>query len=1373
MGYKVGMQAKMTGVTKVLYMTDHMLLNDCLKDKMLTQYSCVIIDEAHERSIHTDLLLGLLKQCMKSRPELKVVITSATIDPDVFVRYFGGEKHCPVLHVSGRAFPVEVIWEIDEGYAPYPEDFENKALQKTIEIHSETLTDSGDILVFLTSAVGTTKCAEKFKQRFGDHDSVCLPLHGRLKPEDQQLVFEPTPRGKRKVIFATNIAETSVTIDGVKYVVDSGLVNEMRFDPKKNMSSLNTTPVSQSSANQRKGRAGRTSSGFCYRLYTENDYNQMDKTSTPEILRIHVAQAILKLLQLKVDPMGFDYVQSPSPAAMKSALEELISLGAADNNGITELGEWIARLPLEPKLGVMVKKGVDNGVTLEAMVVATACNQQVFFRAGSDEQKKMSDIMKLQFCHPGGDLLTLLTVYREWDKVKEREKGKWCNEKSINGKSMKTVRETVNEISTCLKKELNLKVKHEFLPVSKGDEIIQELIFSCMYTNLGYYLGHESAGYVVLRHQQHRVQLHPSSALLSLDLKPQWIVFNRVLQTSADYVTEVTPVSDDVLQKAHDEGQIDVDIDQLEMMRVAKVKSFCVGKHVFWKFNGPMHKNRKMIEQEIKDVCNNTPVVIEPNRSKGEISLYAVQMYAEVALDILNEHLRPLATKLLDERIEEACGEQCRTRAVLGVGGDVTDILYPEQTRVYNIQTKTRDLNEDEVRGALEDFGSIDELWQTTGKKNANSNFCGKVTFTREADGHHALESINADASSPFALVALSGPVRRNTNEDGYTMKLSWTRRNGKGFCYVTCSRPEDMAPILRLSTILISGRPVSIQMAKQNNNLYLKGLSPLAMEEDVVRSLADSIGLPQADKNRFKVVVPRENCIWRTNEIQRATADIENLLAQRTQQGTYRVYVKEYKAQTVTGVAFVTFNNARQCEDVAQSLADNICYLNGCPVKADVEYKTTVHVPMYLHGYLKSDIDAETERYRMNSRSTTVTTRCLKSGNFSIDIVSTSATTLAKAKVCIDRIVHGDTLGADELKGISALFSRQGIEEERNIEKSTNTIIRNDERQMVVTVLGLKDNRTKACEMIKTVVQRLNATADVDVCLKGDDNPLGLMKALVLKYGIKFEALKELTGLKKIALNFRHHEIALTGSNESTQKAVEIISAMRTELDNRANITRDTSLQECPVCLSPIEETDMIRLEFCGHAYCKECLTTQVQVAISNKDFPIVCAGEDCGKGFVKRDFKALFATNKIKPFDLTAASVASFVQQNNQAYKYCPTPNCLMIYKVSSTGERFACELCRAVTCTTCHIEFHEGLTCAIYSSAKKDDESVLKWIKEDPNNRKMCPKCDMGIEKIDGCDHMHCKCGVHICWKCLMHFNSSAECYGHLNAAHGSFV
>jgi ATP-dependent RNA helicase DHX8/PRP22 len=229
-GYKVGMQIRKSHDTKIIYMTDHMLLNECLKDRNLSSYSCIIVDEAHERSIYTDLLLGMVKKCINNRGDLRVVVTSATIDPAVFVDYFGGS--CPILSVSGRMFPVDVVWPEDEDIN---DNYEQAAIEKTIRIHQSE--ERGDILTFLTSPLEVERCCTSFKENLStEMNFVCLPLHGRLQANEQQKVFDPPPNVKRKIVFATNSAETSITIPGIKFVIDTGVAKEMQFDPKKNIS---------------------------------------------------------------------------------------------------------------------------------------------------------------------------------------------------------------------------------------------------------------------------------------------------------------------------------------------------------------------------------------------------------------------------------------------------------------------------------------------------------------------------------------------------------------------------------------------------------------------------------------------------------------------------------------------------------------------------------------------------------------------------------------------------------------------------------------------------------------------------------------------------------------------------------------------------------------------------------------------------------------------------------------------------------------------------------------------------------------------------------------------------------------------------------
>ncbi|NPA77114.1 MAG: DEAD/DEAH box helicase [Candidatus Diapherotrites archaeon] len=354
-GYKAGFVEKRSKRTKIMYVTDHVLLNECIGDPDLSRYSCIVIDEAHERSIYTDLLLGMIKKALQRRPDLHAIITSATIDPEVFVKFFGG---CPVLRVPGRVFPVEVFYHNDVTACQPVDNYVALALDKVQYIHDEK-EPPGDILVFLTSPKETEKACELMEKRISRDKLECLPLHGQQAPSEQQKVFGGVKNGRRKVVFSTNCAETSITIPGIKYVVDTGLAKEKSFDCTKSMSTLKICYISKSSADQRKGRAGRIEPGRCYRLYSESVYDQMKATSTPEILRTHLGLSLLKLMLLGIpDPRQFDFVQTPPLDLLETAWQSLKELDAVNSEILTDLGRQLAQLSLEPKLGKLVIEGI-------------------------------------------------------------------------------------------------------------------------------------------------------------------------------------------------------------------------------------------------------------------------------------------------------------------------------------------------------------------------------------------------------------------------------------------------------------------------------------------------------------------------------------------------------------------------------------------------------------------------------------------------------------------------------------------------------------------------------------------------------------------------------------------------------------------------------------------------------------------------------------------------------------------------------------------------------------------------------------------------------------------------------------------------------
>ncbi|WEJ96399.1 DEAH-box ATP-dependent RNA helicase prp22 [Yamadazyma tenuis] len=520
-GYNVRFDDKSSPSTNIKYMTDGMLQREAINDPAMGKYSVIMLDEAHERTIATDVLFALLKKATLVNPDLKVIVTSATLDSKKFSRYF---NNCPVLKIPGRTFPVEVL------YTKEPEmDYLSAALDSVIQIHVSE--PEGDILVFLTGQdeidTGCEILYEKAKA-LGDtiQELIILPVYSSLPSEVQSRIFEPTPKGSRKVILATNIAETSITIDGVFYVIDPGFVKINAYDPKLGMDSLVVSPISQASANQRSGRAGRTGPGKCYRLYTEKAYNEeMLPNTIPEIQRTNLSNTILLLKAMGInDLMNFEFMDPPKTHTMLSALQELYVLEALDDNGyLTRLGKKMSDLPMEPKLAKTVIKSIDYECSEEVLTIVSMLSvQNVFYRP--KQKQSLADQRRARFNHSSGDHLTLLNVYRSW--ALNGYNRTWCQENFIQERSMRRAQEVKSQLSKIMHKN-----NSPILSCAMDTDRVLRALCSGFFKNSAK-RDHQD-GYKTLV-ENTPVYLHPSSALQNKD--PDYVIYHTLVLTSREYM---------------------------------------------------------------------------------------------------------------------------------------------------------------------------------------------------------------------------------------------------------------------------------------------------------------------------------------------------------------------------------------------------------------------------------------------------------------------------------------------------------------------------------------------------------------------------------------------------------------------------------------------------------------------------------------------------------------------------------------------------------------------------------------------------------------------------------------------------------------------
>nr|CRZ22073.1 Bm6894, isoform b [Brugia malayi] len=1432
-GNKPNLDAKINFIT-----VKHLL--DCIKqDPILSQFGCVVIDEVHERTVYTDLCLGLMKKILKLRSDMKLVITSATLDPELLLNYFA-EFQAKKLEIPGHHYSVKICYEPPfsrcKGTRTLIQDYIDRTVEKVVDIckseaekqpfeediawEDSLEIHAAHIMAFLPNSYETLIAEERLSERLAElKHSVnvkIMTLHGKMPDEDRIEVFAPLqPEYHHKVIFATNVGETSITIPGVRYIVDCGLAKVKKYDTIKRKYVLELSLISKSAAEQRTGRAGRTAPGICYRLYSKEQYEEMESRNVPEILLTNLNEAVLHMIAAGVmDPTEFDFVEKPNSGVLMHSMSLLRSLKAVECCEsmlvLTQLGKKMQQLPVEPRLAKMVLDSVQYDLVSETAIICASIHVgSLFNRTNKQNNFILADQKKLSFCEDSGDPMTFLAVFLRYIRTPKSRFKYWCFENFVNSKHMKYVFNIAYKICKIISRFTGRNVDLNKIDISRARTVIPNLFCQSFANNLAMYSGLPERGYYDFNEKKY-VFIHPSSALKYSDTTPEFIVYECSICTSNDFVFNVCAVDPSWLHE--------IDHYVLEENKLVPYNIRCGITTKNW-----IMSHKDMLEQEVGVECVGKKRFNDP--------YLRLQIYTPVK-DLPT--LKAFIDRIIEEKMDLLCRKTKEVRIMhadymlhMSGSGTPLEILMPGE--FCSMYVGRDDINwavdvayRTKVEEYFSKFGKITEFvtfYETSQKKTGHS--CLIRMENKEAAKRAFV--YNRENHCDFNIEPYFG--RRYLNKEGtyhpsaYRLLIKWWRRPSNGYGEVKL-KPHDFQ--LRTYAFNVLSKYLGrFQPSLLSENVVER--DPNLSVDDLCRIQLRSLPLDIDDKRLLHILRPILNeydiefdeiyVVRKKKYPVESEKDLEEL-SQRISNHITRVaknavgsngHPFEVKIRTPKHsgefefMAFVLFNDMNIGIHVGNALkeaAENGIvlemgsgnYMHEAYVQQMFHYQMKVPIILFkaIFNDLKDIYNAiDHEHIHFDYRNDTYNKMChlfVSGENF--DYTN-------KVKAAIDKVIDGYTIKCKDGERVDdaelpchQLLTKTGRDFLYSLSQRYAIFLNTSPYKMEVKIQGSVFNVERAKTEIKHFLREwLDADVSHILILQPPDYQQGTLKTLLAQNGYDLYSLEKQFGCGlHLDANIARRELLFIGKEAQFQELLKMLRSISDSIQS-SNSSESSfnkiGAPDCVVCLCTADLENYC-LEACGHYACKSCLNMQLKASIETRSFPIVCVA--CEKPFTWSDLEVLVLGDLDRNKDedseklqsLSDASLAYFVERHGDLYKHCITPDCRGLHCVTADAGLGKCSLCGRVQCTRCGKEEHESITCEEYARLRADaDESVRKWIQEDQARRRICPNinCQTVIEKLEGCNHMQClRCKQHFCWICMFSAAESNEVYAHMDAVHG---